>query len=122
MRRWVQDGRLVELGTLVQMPGFQVSFKPQQNAIDQLAQLPARRICLFGEGLSKPAGEEVYHALIEQDILKQVSPDVVFRKEDFDQISDRDCRTAKGGTITVAQFRDLFNTSRKYVGSIGIYG
>lgn len=118
MRRWVQDGRLVELGTLVQMPGFQVSFKPQQKTqIDQLlAQFagapympPSVKDC------QSLVGEEVYHALIEQDILKQVSPDVVFRKEDFDQISDRViAELQKGGTITVAQFRDQFNTSRKY--------
>ncbi len=118
MRRWIQEGLLVETGNVVQIPGHQVVFKPaQQKQVDQLlAQFssspygpPSVKDC------QAAVGEEVYQALIELDILKQVSADVVFRTQDFEQIRQQVVAALqRDGTITVAQFRDLFNTSRKY--------
>jgi len=48
--------------------------------------------------------------------LKQLTPDVVFRSEDFEQmvVKVRSFITEKG-QITVADARDLFNSSRKYI-------
>ncbi len=60
-------------------------------------------------------GEDVYHALVELGTLKQVSQDVVFRFQDFEQLILQLVEMLrKNKSITVAQFRDLFNTSRKY--------
>ncbi len=118
VRKWVEQGLLQEAGTLVQSPGFHVSFKPaQQKLVDQLMSQfasapyspPSVKEC---QALT---GEEVYHALIELEMLQQVSVDVVFRRQDFEQITRKVIAALqKDGTITVAQFRDLFNTSRKY--------
>ena len=53
--------------------------------------------------------------LLDLGRLVRVSPDVVFRREDYDQLrSDLYEVLAKSGTITVAQFRDRYKTSRKY--------
>nr|MDQ3007475.1 SelB C-terminal domain-containing protein [Chloroflexota bacterium] len=60
-------------------------------------------------------GEEILNALLETDILIMVSPDVIFRKVDYDfmVLKIRE-KLTENGRITLAEVRDLFNTSRKY--------
>ncbi|PWH17873.1 MAG: selenocysteine-specific translation elongation factor [Anaerolineae bacterium] len=60
-------------------------------------------------------GEEVYAAMLELGELIQVSPEVVFRQADYEQMvaSVRNLILQNGQT-TAAEVRDLFNTSRKY--------
>ncbi len=60
-------------------------------------------------------GEEVFNALIESGQLTVVAQDVVFRKSDYDAMVTRiKAALAQNGQITLAEARDLFNTSRKY--------
>ena len=61
------------------------------------------------------AGEELVNALIELGDLTAVSNEVVFRKQDYDSMELK-VRNAlqQDGRITLAEVRDLFNTSRKY--------
>ena len=60
-------------------------------------------------------GVEVLNALIDLDELKTVSAEVIFRKSDYDLMITRinGVILQKGG-ITLAEVRDMFNTSRKY--------
>jgi selenocysteine-specific elongation factor len=62
------------------------------------------------------AGEEVVIALFESGELVQVSPEVAFRKNDYELLV-RKIREyiEKHGQISVAEARDQFNTSRKYI-------
>ena len=60
-------------------------------------------------------GEDVYVALLEQKQLIQVSADVVFKMQDYEKMLESVISfIKKEETISVAQFRDLFDTSRKY--------
>jgi selenocysteine-specific elongation factor len=61
------------------------------------------------------AGEEVVNALIELKQLVTVSSDVAFRKGDYD-LMEAQVRKAimQNGQISLAETRDLFQTSRKY--------
>ena len=60
-------------------------------------------------------GEEVLNALLEMDEFITVSSDVVFRKSDYDLMVSRIQNTiVQSGRISLAEVRDLFNTSRKY--------
>ncbi len=117
-RQWVSQGKLVENGAFVALPGFKPAFNPQQKAqVDRLlarfAQNPYATPSV--KECQAELGEEMYNALLDQDILVQVSPEVVFRKQDYDLMVDSVVRHIQGaGSITVAQFRDRFNTSRKY--------
>jgi len=53
--------------------------------------------------------------LLETGELLQVSKDVVLCYEDYQEMSDLIQKVIKReGSITVAEVRDLFNTSRKY--------
>jgi selenocysteine-specific elongation factor len=61
-------------------------------------------------------GEEIYNALVVLEELIQLSAEVVFRKSDYDKALEmlRDY-VAKNQQITVADARDLYDTSRRYV-------
>ena len=60
-------------------------------------------------------GEEILNALVTLNKLITVSPDVIFRKEDYDlMVSDIRKTIERNGRITLAEVRDLFKTSRKY--------
>jgi selenocysteine-specific elongation factor len=60
-------------------------------------------------------GEEVVNALIELKELVTVSPEVIFCKRDYDEMVEKLRDTMKQkGQVTLAEVRDLFNTSRKY--------
>jgi selenocysteine-specific elongation factor len=60
-------------------------------------------------------GEEVLNALIELKELTAVSSDVVFRKSDYDgMVKKIQAAIKQKGQITLAETRDLFNTTRKY--------
>jgi selenocysteine-specific elongation factor len=119
LRRLVAEGRLQESGPVVFLPGHTIRFTPQQEqAIQQLMKRfasspyspPPLKECQI------EAGEDVVAALIDLEILVAVAPDVVFRKEDYDRmVSDVRGLIQKNGALTVAQARDHFNTSRRYV-------
>lgn len=61
------------------------------------------------------AGEEIVNALIELGELIAVSPDVLFRKKDYEALTAK-VRIAieTNGEITLAEARDVLNTTRKY--------
>ena len=64
-------------------------------------------------------GDEVLNGLFEMDEFIAVSSDVVFRKSDYVLIVSKIHNTLiQNSTITLAEVRDLFNTSRKYAQAI----
>lgn len=119
VRQWVGQGLLEERVALVALPGHKVVFSAQQQA--QVERLLAK---FAAEPYATPSvkeaqaevGEDVYQALLEIGKLAQVSPEVVFRKEDYDHlVALVNEHFAKEPTLTVAQLRDRLNTSRKYI-------
>jgi selenocysteine-specific elongation factor len=67
-------------------------------------------------------GDELFNYLVDNGSLIQVSAEVVFRKEDFNKMVSgvRDWLQAHR-TITVAEFRDMYQTSRKYALGLSEY-
>ena len=110
---------LVEQGSLVFKPDFIIKFTPsQQSSINGLLKR-------FGQNPFSPpsvkechtdVGEDVFNAMVEEGELKQVSADVVFLPKDFDSLVKKLREFIElNGQITVAEARDLFSTSRRYV-------
>lgn len=61
------------------------------------------------------SGADVLRALVELGDLIPVSADVIFRKTDYDSMKRMiQEKMERNGKITLAEVRDLFNTSRKY--------
>ena len=60
-------------------------------------------------------GEEVLGVLVSRGDVVQVSPEVLFLPQTYDEMVARVReRIEREGSITLAQVRDMFGTSRKY--------
>jgi selenocysteine-specific elongation factor len=118
LRLWLAGGSLVENGKLLARPAHRVKFTPAQKAqverlLDRFAVAPYATPSV--KECQAELGEEAYTALVEMERLVQVSPEVVFRAEDYQgMVEGVKGHLEREGTLTLAQFRDRFNTSRKY--------
>lgn len=133
IERWVTNGVFDETSVqpnisgvstvpVIQVAGYKVvlSEKQQQlkdSLLDRFASNP------YAPPTTKEAieyvGEELFAALINAGYLIPLSDEIVFRHEDYEKII-RKIRTMfeAQDTISVAQVRDMFHTSRRYVLSI----
>jgi selenocysteine-specific elongation factor len=113
-----EEGWLAETGGAIRLASHQISFTPkQQQAVDYLLYTfrqepyttPSVAQC------EEQVGSEVLNALIEQGHLVKLGEDVVLLTETYEEMHDRVVAHLKEqGTITVAELRDMFGTSRKY--------
>jgi selenocysteine-specific elongation factor len=114
----VSEGWLAEAGGTIRLASHQITFNPkQQQAVDYLLYTfrqepyttPSVAQC------EEQVGSEVLNALVEQGDLIKLGDDVIFMTETYDEMVNRVVAHLKEqGTITVAQMRDMFGTSRKY--------
>lgn len=103
----------------VSLPGHEIKFNGQDQVRVQTLRrrfesnpyaTPSIKEC------QAEAGEEVVNALIEMGELVTVSPEVIFRKTDYDDMVTQIKKgIERNGQITLAEVRDLLNTTRKYV-------
>ena len=118
MKRWGSEKILVEGAAWIALPDHQVVFSPAQRKMaDQLlAQFAAAPYSppsvKDAEGV---VGEELFNALIQNGTLFMVSQEVVFRKQEIDQmLAAVQMHFESNPGLTLAEFRDRFNTTRKY--------
>lgn len=114
----ISTGRVVEAGPLVRSPEHEIRFNPkQQMTVDALMERfrknpytpPTVKEC------QEAVGSEVYLALLDLGRLIQVAGDVVFSAEAYqDMLSQIKMLFTTQETLTAAQVRDHFNTSRRY--------
>jgi selenocysteine-specific elongation factor len=114
----VADGSVTDAGSFVAKAGHAIKFDGRDRArVEALMRRfdqnpfspPGAREC------ESEVGGEILRALIELDDLIAVSVDVIFRKTDYDSMKMKIRQTMeRNGKITLAEVRDLFNTSRKY--------
>jgi selenocysteine-specific elongation factor len=61
-------------------------------------------------------GEEIVNALIEIGELVAVSQDVIFRKQDYDEMIEKiKVAIQQKGQVTLGEVRDMLDTTRKYI-------
>jgi selenocysteine-specific elongation factor len=118
MARATAEGLLADEGALVRLPSHTVQLNPeQQRQVDALLARFRRQPYTtpsFKESIAA-VGEDVLGVLIARRDLVQVSPDVLFLPETYEESVARICaHIEREGSITLAQTRDLFKTSRKY--------
>lgn len=119
IRNLIAEGELAESGPLVLRPGHEIQFTQQQEKSVQ--QLLARFAAApYSPPTVKDAqaevGEDIYYALCDLGQMLQVSPEVVFRLEDYEKmVAEITGLLEAQGTLSAAQVRDHFNTSRRYV-------
>ena len=119
LRKWAQDGVLVENGPILFRSGHSIQFDSQQRRLSE------NLMAMFDASPYAPPsikdciteiGEELYYALVDLRELQPVSSEVVFRRKDFDKmVEDLTGLLKKQEIITAAEVRDHFKTSRRYI-------
>jgi selenocysteine-specific elongation factor len=115
---WIKENRCVQQESTIRLPEFKVVFTADQTRrMNTLLQEfaahpftpPSVKDCI------EAVGADVYAAMVESELLRQVSPEVVFREADYQDMY-RKVRQflMEQNRITVVQFRDMFSASRKY--------
>jgi selenocysteine-specific elongation factor len=105
-------------GAILHRPDFHITFKPEQHqAVETL--IRKFRSAPWNTPSPKEAeqivGAQVLAALIDLGQLLKLSEDVLLLPETYaDSVEKIRAHLIAQKTITVAQVRDLFNTSRKY--------
>ena len=104
---------------VIHLPGKRIIFTPDQKQISDLLlqnfssepySPPTIKSCIA------EVGEDIYNALIDLGQLTPLSGEIVFRTEDYQKMVETISRILEEkGVISVAQVRDLFKTSRRYV-------
>jgi len=118
MAFWFSQKNIVDHGMSVSTVEHQVVFSPQQKKqVDSLLETIKRSP--FSPPSVKESqaviGEELLNAVIDQGELVQVSAEVLFRKVDYEfMLRFTQDHLKAHETITVAEFRDGINTSRRY--------
>lgn len=119
VRLKVKENRLQESGPLLYQTGHRIRFSPQQSK-----EVESLLLKFSAAPYSPPSikeakselGEDLYQALVALDILKPVSSEVVFKREDYDQmVAEVRGLLQKKETMSAAQLRDHFETSRRYM-------
>ncbi|MCE1254320.1 MAG: SelB C-terminal domain-containing protein, partial [Anaerolineae bacterium] len=118
LKKFLSENVIKEAKTFLALPEFFVKFEARQQKLinNLLADFekspylpPSVKDCLA------QVGPDLYRALLENDRLVEVSPDVVFNPAAYaDMLLYIKTETTSEGGLTVADFRDHFNTSRKY--------
>jgi len=113
-----REGRVAGRASNLRAPDFEITFKPeQQRALDALLLRfkAAPWVTPAIKEAEQAVGADVLAALIDLGRLIKIGEDVLLLPETYqaavEKIKDH---LHAGKTITVAQVRDLFNTSRKY--------
>jgi selenocysteine-specific elongation factor len=120
MAQLAEERRVVESGTDVRLSGHEIEFSPAQaKATDDLLKRLAkgRYSPPALDQLCEELGldEEIIAALVERGDLVRASVSVAFAKPVFDDMVARLRRWfADHQSITVAEWRDLTGTSRKF--------
>jgi selenocysteine-specific elongation factor len=114
-----QEGVVADQGASVRLAEHQVTFTPQQQEAIRglLARFEASPyVPPPASECQEQVGEEVLAALVDQGRLIRVSEDVLFTPEAYQDMLEQ-VRTfiQQQGGITVAQARDLFGSSRRYL-------
>ncbi len=114
-----EEGLVVDRGGFVQEKGHKIQFNAEQQARVNalLSRFAAAR---FNPPTIKECvaevGEEVYAVLVNTGELMPVSAEVVFRFAEYQELREKVIQhLTQHGVISVAEGRDLFNTSRRYV-------
>lgn len=115
----VKDDRLEQTGPVAALPEHAITFSDKDKI--RVKQLMAE----FSENPHTPptveecvekVGEEVYQALLSLGRLKQVSEDVVFSTDTYrSMVAEIRSWLEEKGTLTVAEARDHFDSSRRYI-------
>ena len=118
LQKLLAEHALTERAVFLSRPEHEITFDSGQQARVKALQRKFEQNPFSPPGVKESqmeVGEEVLNALVERGDFALISSDVIFRKQDYDSAVHRirDVLLQRE-TITLAEVRDLFGTSRKY--------
>lgn len=115
VQKLITDGVIVEEGASVRMPSFQVKLTAEQQ----------KKVNVFLHALEEnpysPPGDvtlepDLLNLLLRQQKVVRVSEGVVFLKDAYEEMVNKIMAHAREkGSVTIADVRDMFGNSRKYI-------
>ena len=119
IHKLITDGSLKDHSAFVAQAEHEITFNSREQAKVHELMRKFEQSPFSPPGVKElrqgEVGEEILNALLEMNELKMVSPDVIFRKVDYDFMESQiRAKITENGRITLAEVRDLFHTSRKY--------
>jgi selenocysteine-specific elongation factor len=114
LRRLLEEGILIQSGITLRLPDHQVRLTQSEQArvdvflqsVNQTPYAPPSNL------IPEP---DLLNSLIERHEVVKVSDEVVFSASAYNEMVERVTSYLKAnGTVTVAEVRDMFKTSRKY--------
>jgi selenocysteine-specific elongation factor len=121
VRRLAEDGELTDEGSALRLPGHAVRLSSGQQArvaefLKVLSELP------YSPPTESPLESELLNLLLEQKKVVKLGEGIVFSAPAYEEMVRRIIEHMRSkGTITVAEVRDLFDTSRKYAKALMEY-
>jgi len=121
VRRLAEDGSLADEGAVARLPSHSVRLVPaQQSRVDaflgMLSEFP------YSPPTDSPLEPELLNLLLDQKKVVKVGEGIVFATSTYEEMVKRIIEHIRSqGTITVAEVRDLFQTSRKYAKALMEY-
>ncbi|MGE5465009.1 MAG: SelB C-terminal domain-containing protein, partial [Syntrophothermus sp.] len=118
INKLISQGQLSERSAFLAKSGHEILFDPDQQAKIQNLMRSFEQNPFNPPGLKEcqaQVGPEVMNALVEMGEFVNVSSDVLFRKQDYNEgVSKIRAALLQNDKITLAEVRDLLGTSRKY--------
>jgi len=114
VQKLAAQGVVVDEGMLVRLPSHQIQLTQAQRAKMEafLRALTANPYAPPGDLIPEP---DLLNLLIEQRQVVKISNDVVFAASAYDEmVAKVTARIRAQGQVTLAEVRDMFQTSRKY--------
>jgi selenocysteine-specific elongation factor len=123
LRRLIQEEHLKDLGSLVALPAHRVEYNPEHLALlarlekrylDAGFEIPELEECISAEK-DKELARQIVESMSESGKLKKITYQYYMHSSHWDEAMQRfQGHMDKQGRITLAEYRDLLNTSRKY--------
>lgn len=108
------EGKVVEDGSYIKLPAHVIAFSPAQEGIVEtfLRQL---KVAAYAPAVEQVPDLEILNVLTDQGKIVRLADGVIFHRDAYDEMVNGIVERGRtGGKITVAEVRDMFNTSRKY--------
>jgi selenocysteine-specific elongation factor len=114
LQRLIDRGELGETGLAVRLTSHKVSLTPvQQSQVDAFLRSIAQNP--YAPPSDKIPESDLLNLLVEQGQVVKISNDVVFATSAYNEMVEKTTAyIKKNGRATLAEMRDLFQTSRKY--------
>ncbi len=117
-------GLLIAENQKVRLPEFTISFKPAEEAVKQRLiaacrenpySPPSLPEFAAAAGVDMAVAERVAEALVELGLLVRVAADIIFLQEAVEAAKSKlEQHLKSAGSVTLAEFRDMLQTTRKY--------